>query len=741
MGKLELRSGAGAWSGTLDLGRLGVEAARWVYVLRQRRRWAARGKLPDDMIRDVRASLESVGIGAAQFAQIGKGDLVEVSIPFTREDEGYQLRLMPWEFLLTEAMRDVHQIEPTVVRHLSGLDDFVSPKSLERWTLVESSPGAIEDFYAFDFERRLISASLGGDPSSADNWVYDRPLADVERRLRDEQPSIVHVTGVDSREAVELLERAGDTEAANRLLPGRIDPLSPPADGMLFADPQAGYKHESYAAVGRAFGASCPRLVAYNFYRSGLRTAALTVAHGARAAVGFVESFDDALAEIFFASLYSTYRTTGHIHRSFRAAWRSIADRPQRSVLKGTGIVLWSAVSAFDAISRPASVRPEVTTAPPAEIAQAAASLANGLLAEIKPVAAINYALLHNQRSVFERFRLSLPVGTQALRGTLIEVELHVGSEHIRYRRHVELSSRPADLAADVHLPLTALFARVSDERVLASLLVTVSHPTSGVWSDSFRVAILPLDEWRDDDRDRQWLPSFVVPRDPAIARLVGQATRYLRAMSADGRAAFDGYQRQDHAGVDQQVAALWSTIVHDVGVDYTNPPPTYTAYSQRLRWPSDVCGQRLATCIDLALLLAAAIEFINVHPVVFLMRGHAFVGYWRDEVSHADFFRRAQFPDTVDASRVLVGDDRAAPWVCGRGAYLEIREAIRDATLVPVEATFLATQRSFVDAVQAGEENIEAQREFDAMIDISRARVAQVTPLPHRRRERHESD
>ena len=60
------------------------------------------------------------------------------------------------------------------------------------------------------------------------------------------------------------------------------------------------------------------------------------------------------------------------------------------------------------------------------------------------------------------------------------------------------------------------------------------------LWRSTIPVRLIPVDQWRDSDDDRKWLPSFVFPRDPAIVRLVDTAQRYVRVLRDDPAAGFD---------------------------------------------------------------------------------------------------------------------------------------------------------------------------------------------------------
>jgi hypothetical protein len=53
------------------------------------------------------------------------------------------------------------------------------------------------------------------------------------------------------------------------------------------------------------------------------------------------------------------------------------------------------------------------------------------------------------------------------------------------------------------------------------------------------------VDEWVDDT-DNPWLPSFVLPRDPAVLKIISSSRRYLVGITDDSAAGFDGYQAVD---------------------------------------------------------------------------------------------------------------------------------------------------------------------------------------------------
>jgi hypothetical protein len=240
-------------------------------------------------------------------------------------------------------------------------------------------------------------------------------------------------------------------------------------------------------------------------------------------------------------------------------------------------------------------------------------------------------------------------------------------------------------------------------------------------------------------------LPSFVLPRDPAVLKIVSAARRYLVGITDDPAAGFDGYQSFDEdrddpsEGIDAQVRAIWTALVNEFRLQYINPPPSYSEQTQRLRTPTDIVGSNTGTCIDLTLLVASCLEYVDIYPVVVLLKGHAFVGYWRGEKPHEDFSRLMRIPAEVPAPGSGVARSAAARfvdpygWRLTRLHYDEIMEYVTAGELVMLEATLLTSASSFADAVEEGRANMRSRREFDSLLDIRLARSATppVTPLP----------
>jgi hypothetical protein len=374
---------------------------------------------------------------------------------------------------------------------------------------------------------------------------------------------------------------------------------------------------------------------------------------------------------------------------------------------------------------------------------------------KVKPMSGLNYALLHNHQPMFEYFEVRNKSEARTVEDVQIEVELFAGQERTFHATNATIGNAPVALSEKVFVPLTSTLSRSLQASVQAGLRIRVSvGEHQGIYDEMFPVRMLPVNEWVDDDDNRQWLPSFVYPLDPAIQKVISAALPFQALLTESPAAEFAGYQVFDAEGVDDgqarkaidsQIEAIWSALVigHEVSgspglhpLTYMNPPPTFTDYSQRLRSPSEVLNNGQGTCIDLALLLCSALEYIDVYPVMFLLEGHAMPGYWRSEYAWREFANMiyAQEFSTDEVEQRLLnrgGEPQEHSWVFLELFYDEILQQIGDGNLVPLESVGLTDYSSIKTARREARKKLEERENFHSMVDIRLARESRVTPLP----------
>ena len=218
------------------------------------------------------------------------------------------------------------------------------------------------------------------------------------------------------------------------------------------------------------------------------------------------------------------------------------------------------------------------------------------------------------------------------------------------------------------------------------------------------RIELLAHDEWGGVGDMAQILAAFVSPNDPAVARVLKDAARLLEAGGHDG--SMDGYQSADPRRAYLLAGAIWSAAT-GLGLTYAEPPASFESEGQKIRGPSRIIGEGLATCLDSTLFLAAAFEAAGLNPVVLFSQGHAWVGVW---ILKEDFGHVTE-PDVV-----------------------AVRKAVQAHEFIPIETTLLTKRPAigFDQAVDEGRRRFSESRdpEFVMAVDIARSRAARIRPL-----------
>ena len=137
---------------------------------------------------------------------------------------------------------------------------------------------------------------------------------------------------------------------------------------------------------------------------------------------------------------------------------------------------------------------------------------------------------------------------------------------------------------------------------------------------------LLASDQWGGTDAMPELLAAFVMPNDPAVDKVLKAASDALRR--AGRPSGIDGYESGDRTRVYEFASAIW-TAVAGLKLSYALPPASFERSGQKVRTPRAIFDGRIATCLDTALLFAAALEQARLNPLIVLTEGHAFVGCW----------------------------------------------------------------------------------------------------------------
>ena len=151
--------------------------------------------------------------------------------------------------------------------------------------------------------------------------------------------------------------------------------------------------------------------------------------------------------------------------------------------------------------------------------------------------------------------------------------------------------------------------------------------------------------------------------------------------------------------------AAAWSAV-RARNLNYAEPPKSFERAGQKVRSPSSIVDTGLATCLDLALLMAGLLEAIGLHPAVIFTRGHAFCGAWLTRKTFAE-------TSTLDVT--------------------ELRKAIAAHEFIAFETTGLTRPgMDFPSAINDTKQRLSERQEadFEQAVDLARSRSAGIRPL-----------
>ncbi len=256
-----------------------------------------------------------------------------------------------------------------------------------------------------------------------------------------------------------------------------------------------------------------------------------------------------------------------------------------------------------------------------------------------------------------------------------------------------------------VDLPLSHQYLAGLTERVIGALQVELLRDDVRIHSSSQRIEVLAYDEWNGLQSIPEILAAFVTPNHPAVESVLSDAAGILGSWSDSS--ALSGYQSRDPRRVFLTAAAIY-TALQQRNISYISPPASFEETGQKIRLPDRILESRLATCLDLAVLTASCLEQAGIHPLVVLITGHAFAGFWLEDETFAD----------------VATDD-----------LLRLRKRVELGQIALFETTLLTNQPavSFSQAVQEGTKHLETESVFRCVIDIHRARKSCIRPLPLR--------
>lgn len=253
----------------------------------------------------------------------------------------------------------------------------------------------------------------------------------------------------------------------------------------------------------------------------------------------------------------------------------------------------------------------------------------------------------------------------------------------------------------DRDVKLHAAYLSELTESLCSDLTIRVRIGDQVIAETSYPVELLAKNQWGGAQAMPELLAAFCMPNDPSTDRVLKGASEILRR--AGKKDAIDGYTGQSRSRTWELASAIWSSVC-GLSIRYALPPASFETHGQKVRTPSLILEGGVGTCLDTALLFAAALEQAGLNALLVLTQGHAFVGVWLQPQEFSQ----------------LITEDAAA-----------LRKRIALKELVTFETT-LATQApapGFSHAVEHAQRQVNDD-DFIMALDIRRARMQRIRPL-----------
>ena len=257
----------------------------------------------------------------------------------------------------------------------------------------------------------------------------------------------------------------------------------------------------------------------------------------------------------------------------------------------------------------------------------------------------------------------------------------------------------PVEVSPVHDLQLSDIALAELEELAPASLIIQIEDDLGNIQEVRRDVNIYARDQWLN--RNHAVTAAFVQPNHPDTTQILSRASKILERNGTPG---LSGYQQAD-SGHHHRIAEAVYMAMQEFGITYINPPASYSTLGQKLRPIDRVLSEKQGTCIDLACAYASCLEQAGLHPVIFLVKGHAFSGYL--------------------AKETLLNSSVTYSWNA-------VQSLLDSRIIVPVETVCLTNNAPFSDAVSATLGNLNEYK-FESLVDVTKAHREGIRPIPAR--------
>ncbi len=330
----------------------------------------------------------------------------------------------------------------------------------------------------------------------------------------------------------------------------------------------------------------------------------------------------------------------------------------------------------------------------------------------------ITYATAFNGKSVIRSLLVQSTTGRIATNVT-IEITIEALGQALSQPWIAQIGTLGSDAVQfeNLNLDFSSDLLFQQKDTVPAELKLAVKEDGNSITETLWNIELHSPNTWLWSEDSQEILAAFVQPNHPAIRSVLDEAVRILQSKGEP--TLLSGYQALSH--VRPMVTAIYEAMVAQQ-LTYSNPPASWDAYpGQRIRSAQTILQEKVGTCLDTAVLFAALLEAVGLFPVIAVIPGHAFVGYWTAEY----FAEQGQHPRWTEV------------------AITEVINAIDNGYIELFETTTICigpVQLNYADAVRESRSNFSRVNSLgenaakSTLINIAgcrRLRPRPIRPLP----------
>src|SRR3954447_2786534 len=238
---------------------------------------------------------------------------------------------------------------------------------------------------------------------------------------------------------------------------------------------------------------------------------------------------------------------------------------------------------------------------------------------ELTTTPVLSYALAHNRVPVVNRLSLT---STAAVAGATVRLSVRdpEGPLGSAVELTADLDQGRTTVLQDVALTLDPAAMLQVDSQRPGVIDVEGADGERVIGHASTPVQVLAAQQWLATPLPLalEMLAAHVQPNHPAVTALIEEAAAVLDRDT--GSDLIDGYDGGPER-IDAVVAAIGEAIGNH-GVRYSEPPASWGEIGQQEPAPGDVLTWRVATPLDVVVLLAAALEQAGIRPLLWLAEG-----------------------------------------------------------------------------------------------------------------------